>query len=80
MIATIEGDFRGSKTFKGKDGKSYFLHNIEMRTREGAPYNVEVFSTTNSHKLGPCKLKVAIGFKKGKDGKRIPSFRFSEVV
>jgi len=92
MIVTIEGDVRGTKalTKKGDDGKyipvldknkkKLFIHRLEVAASEfGLPEYVDVTSSTDTKKKGPCSIRIDLRVDRDKDGKPTGKFRGWEI-
>jgi hypothetical protein len=60
MRALVEGDLRATIEKNSKKGTKFFLHSLEMKSRDGRPYIIEIFSMKNERKPGPAKFDVDI--------------------
>jgi hypothetical protein len=69
MLAEIEGNIRGIKSFKSKKGNDLFRYRVEMTGFQGEPYLVDVISNKNTRKKGVQKIRVNISNRIGADGK-----------
>ena len=78
MIVTLDGELRGIRERKTKEGKTYFINVVEIKEADGVPELIEVLTTKNTRKLGPNSYKCTVKTPFGK-GVRTSELRFSEV-